>query len=580
MDKPGGQTGLRILLLEDEPTDAELTEDALHTADLSFTAKRVDTREAFIHALEEFKPDIVLADYKLPAFDGASALKIIQQQHPDIPVVMVTGIVGDETAVELLKLGAKDYVLKDRLARLGPAVRRALAEQQDIRARQAAEAALRDSEARYRRITEGLTDYQYTVRIENGQAVETTQGEACVTVTGYRAEEFSADPYLWIQMVAAEDREMVLEHVRQILAGKDVAPIEHRIIRKDGALRWVSDTTILLRDASGKLLSYDGVIKDITERRQAAQALLESESQLRLLLDSAAEAIYGIDLQGNCTFCNPSCLRLLGYRHAGELAGKNMHGLIHYRHADGTPYPEKDCRIYRAFLTDEKIHADDEVLWRSDGACFPVEYWAHPQLRNGIVTGAVVTFLDITERKQAQAALQAALEFNRNLIDSMQDGISVLDTKGVHLDVNPALCRITGFSREELIGAGAPHPYWPPEELENINASFQQMMQGNTGDFESTFMRKNGERFPVVVSPFPVKDKVGDVVSYTATIKDITKRKIREALLAKQLDELRRWHDATQGREMRILEFKHEINELLRQSGQPPRYPSAEASTK
>ncbi|MFZ2302110.1 MAG: HD domain-containing phosphohydrolase [Gallionella sp.] len=269
MDKPAGQTELRILLLEDEPTDAELAEEALREAGLSFIAKRVDTREAFIRALEEFEPDIVLADYKLPAFDGGSAVKIVRQQYPAIPVVMVTGAMGDEKAVELLKLGAMDYVLKDRLARLGSAVRRALSEAQDIRARKAAEKALLDSEARYRRITEGLTDYQYTVRIENGHAAGTAQSPACVTVTGYKAEEFAANPYLWIQMVAPQDRELVMEHVRQILAGKDVPHIEHRIVRKDGESRWVSDTTILFKDASGKLLSYDGVIKDITEHRQA-----------------------------------------------------------------------------------------------------------------------------------------------------------------------------------------------------------------------------------------------------------------------------------------------------------------------
>ncbi len=290
MDKPAEQTELHILLLEDEPTDAELVEGALREAGLSFTAKRVDTREAFIRALEEFKPDIVLSDYKLPAFDGGSAVKIIRQQYPDIPVVMVTGAMGDEKAVELLKLGAMDYVLKDRLARLGPAVRRALAEAQDSRARKAAEKALLDSEARYRRITEGLTDYQYTVRIDNGHAAGTAQSPACVTVTGYKAEEFAANPYLWIQMVAPQDRELVMEHARQILAGNDVPPIEHRIVRKDGESRWVSDTTILFKDASGKLLSYDGVIKDITERKQA-EARIRKLTRLYATLSQTNQTI-------------------------------------------------------------------------------------------------------------------------------------------------------------------------------------------------------------------------------------------------------------------------------------------------
>ena len=152
---------------------------------------------------------------------------------------------------------------------------------EDITERKRLEKILRESEARYKRITDELTDYQYTVRIENGTAVETIQSPACVTVTGYTPEEFSADPYLWIHMVAPEDRERVREHVQEVLQGKDVEPIEHRIIRNDGELRWVKDTTIPLRDVSGNLLSYDGVIKDITERKQAEFSLAEQLDELR-----------------------------------------------------------------------------------------------------------------------------------------------------------------------------------------------------------------------------------------------------------------------------------------------------------
>jgi diguanylate cyclase (GGDEF)-like protein/PAS domain S-box-containing protein len=169
----------------------------------------------------------------------------------------------------------------------------------DITDSKEVERELRLSEARYKRITEELTDYQYTVRVENGRAVETTQSSDCVTVTGYTAEEFSASPYLWIQMVVPEDRERVREHVRQVLMGKDVAPIEHHIIRKDGKIRWVSDTIILFKDASGKLLSYDGVIKDITERKKVEEqirnmAFYDSLTQLpnrRMLNDRLGQAM-------------------------------------------------------------------------------------------------------------------------------------------------------------------------------------------------------------------------------------------------------------------------------------------------
>lgn len=124
--------------------------------------------------------------------------------------------------------------------------------------------------------------------------------------------------------------------------------------------------------------------------REKETALTGSEEQLRLLLNSTAEAIYGIDLDGNCTFCNPACLRLLGYTQADELIGKNMHWLIHHTRSDGAAFPIEECRIFRAFRQGEGAHVDDEVLWRANGTSFPAEYRSYPQHRNGQIVGAVV----------------------------------------------------------------------------------------------------------------------------------------------------------------------------------------------
>ena len=147
----------------------------------------------------------------------------------------------------------------------------------DITERKRAEQALRESEERYRRITEGLTDYQYRVQVEQGRAVATVHGHGCETVTGYSAEDFATDPYLWFTMIAPEDREAATIRTKGILAGQELPPFEYRIFRKDGVLRWVSETNILNLDASGKLLSYDGVVKDITERKRLEAQLHQSQ---------------------------------------------------------------------------------------------------------------------------------------------------------------------------------------------------------------------------------------------------------------------------------------------------------------
>ena len=157
--------------------------------------------------------------------------------------------------------------------------------------------------------------------------------------------------------------------------------------------------------------------EDITRRKQMEEALRESEDKLRLLLDSTAEAIYGIDLEHRCTFCNPACLRTLGYERVDEVLGKNMHDLIHHTRADGTLFPVEECRVHRVTRTGEGVHAEDEMFWRANGTSFPVEYWSYPQRRGQEVVGAVVAFVDITERKLAEAALA---NVSRKLIEAQE----------------------------------------------------------------------------------------------------------------------------------------------------------------
>ena len=137
-----------------------------------------------------------------------------------------------------------------------------------------------NNKARYRRITEATSNYIYTVQIENGQPVQTTHRPACVAVTGYTEEEFNADPYLWIRMVPGEDHLPVQQQVDQILRGETPTPIEHRIHRKDGALCWIRNTPVLHYAPDGKLIAYEGVIQDITDRKLAEQQLQEAYAKL------------------------------------------------------------------------------------------------------------------------------------------------------------------------------------------------------------------------------------------------------------------------------------------------------------
>ena len=191
------------------------------------------------------------------------------------------------------------------------------------------------------------------------------------------------------------------------------------LLREDGSTFPARLESICIPGSSIETPTIRVAIADISDIRKAEEAFRESEEKIRLLLNSAAEAIFGLDMNGNCTFCNNSCLQLLGYRHQDELLGKNMHWQIHGKYPDGSHFPVENCRIFHAFHNDECSHVDDEVLWRADGTSFPAEYWSYPQRHDGAISGTVVTFLDITERKNLEDKMkyheQELMQFSKSL---------------------------------------------------------------------------------------------------------------------------------------------------------------------
>jgi PAS domain S-box-containing protein len=182
---------------------------------------------------------------------------------------------------------------------------------------------------------------------------------------------------------------------------------EKRYLNKEGRVVWVR-VRMSLAD-SAERCHFVAHVEDITERKRAEEAIRNSEERVRLLLDSTAEAIYGTDLEGVCTFANAASLRMLGYADSQAVIGKNMHDLIHHTRPDGSPYPIDECPNYGpAHGGLGGSHAGHEVLWRADGTSFPAEYWSHPVIADGMMVGGVVTFLDIAQRKQAEEELVKA----------------------------------------------------------------------------------------------------------------------------------------------------------------------------
>lgn len=231
----------------------------------------------------------------------------------------------------------------------------------------------------------------------------------------------------------------------------------------------------------------------VCSRKLAEERLRWSEEQLRLILDSAAEGIFGVDLEGRCTFCNSASLRLLGYDHESELLGKRMHELIASKHADGTFYPSEECPVIQSIRTATRSFSEDDVFWRKDGTYFPTQYWAYPMLQGDKHVGAVVTFLDITERKLAEESLRLSEERFAKAFHASPEPITIFRHRdSTLLEANERWQEVYGYSREEVLGRKAEDlGTVSPEDCETLRALLEKYH--SVKEFEIDFITKTGE---------------------------------------------------------------------------------------
>ena len=261
----------------------------------------------------------------------------------------------------------------------------------------------------------------------------------------------------------------------------------------------------------------------------------EYEGNVRLLMESTGEGIYGLDLEGNCTFCNPACLRMLGYDAREELYGKNMHALIHHTNQDGSDSPIEECKVNQSFQTGLEIHGDDEILWRKDGTSFQAEYWSYPVRVEGNIVGSVVTFVDITERKQADKNLKASEMYFRTLVENAPFCIHELDLEGRFLSVNPAGLRMVNLKKEEQLIGTSYLDGVASEDRTRVQALLLDACEGRSAEFEFKSAREHPPK--IFASNFiPIRDSEKRIVSIMGFTQDITKHKQVEEIILQSRD--------------------------------------------
>ena len=266
----------------------------------------------------------------------------------------------------------------------------------------------------------------------------------------------------------------------------------------------------------------------LTERSH--EAIRQSEESKCQLLDAVGDGIFVVDAKGRVTFVNPAALHMLEYVEE-EMLGQMVHALIHHSHKDGSNYPVEDCPMYASFTRAVDSHVEDEVLWRKDGSSFPVDYFSTPIIRDGKVEGVVVTFRDITKRKQAEDSLRESEERYRVLVENASDIIFRTDVNGNFTFVNPAMIHISGYEKEELIGEQYTILIRPDMRDNALKFFGRQMVKGLQNTYsEYPIITKDGQNLWFGQNTQLIVND-GKVTGFQVVSRDITDRKRMEEKL-------------------------------------------------
>ncbi len=536
---------LRILLLEDSPDDAQLILHELRRAGFEPSGDRVETEADFVSHLDP-ELDLILADYLQIEFDAFRALQLVQERGLEVPVIVVTGALGDEAAVECLRRGAVDYLLKDRLARLGSAVENALEQKQAHDDRRRAEAALRESEARKTAILEAAVDGIFMIDhqgciIEFNPAAEQVLGFTKDEVIGRPMTELIKPPP-W-----SERQRRSLEHYAATGEVQPLGPTnEMTALHADGT-EFPVEITFSLVHMDGPPI-FNVCIRDITERKAGEEA----RQRLADIVESSDDAIIGITIEGDITSWNRGAREIFGYI-AEEVVGRPIALL------DPPGHVNKIRRLLARIRRGERIKHYEAIRRRKDGAEIVVSLTLSP-IRDawGKVIGASQIARDVTAQKLAEREvkrlnheLQERVGELQTLLDVLPIGVWIGDATAEAIFGNRAAYEMLGILAGTNLSLTSPEARMgrspgfrclrdgkeiPPDQLEVQVVARTGIGQRN---YERDFVFDDGRTLTIQGSAAPLFDDRGKVRGVVSANIDITKLKEAE----KQLREADRRKD-------------------------------------
>jgi len=408
---------LNILILEDNPDDAELMVAELEKEGYIINWNRVDTEQDFKKSLKE-SPDLILADYKLPLLNALDALKIKQEIAPAISLIIVSGAIEEEFAVECIKAGATDYVLKDRLYRLCPVIERALKEAEEDKGRKQADEELRDSEERLKILFDYAPDAYY-INDSKGKFID--GNKAAERLTGYKKEELIGKSFLKLKLLSLADIPKAAKLLVKNLRGQPTGSDEFVLNRKDNDKVLVEISTYPVK-IKGKTLAL-GIARDITERKKAEEALRKSQQEFASIFDNSPEASVYLDEKNKVLDINSRFSELFGYK-LKEIEGKDINsGIIH------PPDKIEEAKRLRKKAIKGYINYDT-IRKKKDGTLFPASVSGSSVLIDGKTKGRIILYQDITQRQQAEQKIKQGYEKLQRTMEATIHTISkIIETK-------------------------------------------------------------------------------------------------------------------------------------------------------
>jgi PAS domain S-box-containing protein len=508
---------LRVLLIDDSEADARVLVEELHRGGHQTAWERVATEAALRSALAR-DWDLIICDYLLRQFSAVAALQLLQAQGSDIPVIVVSGEVGEEIAVTVMKAGAHDYVSTYKLARLVPAVERELRDAEERRARRRAEEAFRASERRYHDIVETSHDWMWTADIDG---MLTFSNQALTQVLGYAPEACLGRPLA--DLVAPRYAAAYRAFLKSVHASSAQLEGEFVMLCKERQPVQLSVRATALRDEHGRVLGSMGTARDVTKRKEAEEALRRSQADLQAILNNSLQSFILTDTTGHIKAFNQiASVRveiLFGLRPLA--VGASIYDSVPAAHRAKF---ERDCGRAR----DGEVVVIESAVLDEQGA----EHWFecnYIPVREGgdTVTGICISVLDITDRKQAEAALLRAQRRLQSFIDQAKDMIFTLDATGRVTSVNDAARVVTGYAPEELIGRPA-LLLVAPHNLDAARSTLAAILGGQSVEqAEIEIVSKGGRNVWLEIRGHSIRD--GERVVETFHIaRDITKRKSAE----------------------------------------------------